>query len=74
MTEIGSNSRENEMPIYEYRCESCGARFEKLVSYSQRDEVKCENCGAEQTTRQISSFATYGSSSSCGPSGGSRFR
>lgn len=62
------------MPIYEYRCENCGALFEKLVSYSKRDEVKCDQCGAEQTTRQVSTFATSGSSAGCSPSGGSPFR
>ena len=35
------------MPIYEYKCPKCGAKFEKLISMSQRDNVKCEKCGNE---------------------------
>ena len=35
------------MPIYEYKCPKCGAKFEKLISMSQRDNVKCEKCGSE---------------------------
>jgi putative FmdB family regulatory protein len=60
------------MPLYEYKCESCGARFEKLVSSDKRDEVTCSKCGSEQTKRQLSTFATSGLSggSSCAPSSG----
>ncbi len=60
------------MPLFEYRCEKCGARFEKLVMTSKRDEVICVKCGSEQTKRQFSTFATssVSSGSACAPSGG----
>ncbi|HUX06534.1 MAG TPA: zinc ribbon domain-containing protein [Acidobacteriota bacterium] len=60
------------MPLYEYRCESCGAAFEKLVMTSKRDEVTCNKCGSKQTRRQLSTFATSGGggASACAPSGG----
>jgi len=32
------------MPIYEYRCESCGHQFEKLVKINA-DAPPCEACG-----------------------------
>jgi len=67
------------MPIYEYRCRSCGAAFADLVRMGTRpEEVRCPQCGEYQAERRFSSFATSGStaggasasSSSCAPSGG----
>ena len=45
------------MPLYEYICNECDARFEKLVSASKRDDVECDFCGAKKAQRQISTFA-----------------
>lgn len=46
------------MPIYEYQCEKCGEKFEKLVrSMSSTDAVKCPECGSEKTARALSVFA-----------------
>jgi len=37
------------MPIYEFECCECGARFEMLRSISDSDgEVACPECGAER--------------------------
>ncbi len=65
------------MPLYEYRCQQCGAKFEALVSFSQKDTpVVCENCGSEQTEKLMSTFASAGtertvtSGSGCSSSGG----
>ncbi len=34
------------MPIYEYRCQDCGEKFEKLVrGNSGQPELTCPNCG-----------------------------
>ena len=61
------------MPIYEYKCNDCGAKFEELV-YSDSNSVSCGKCGSENAERLISGFATSGggseSSSSCGGSSG----
>jgi putative FmdB family regulatory protein len=41
------------MPIYEFTCERCGARFEGLVpagTYS----IACPECGAGETVRVLS--------------------
>ena len=38
------------MPIYEFRCESCGARFEALVAAG--DEPACPTCG-EGAVRRV---------------------
>ncbi|MBI4715726.1 MAG: zinc ribbon domain-containing protein [Nitrospirae bacterium] len=47
------------MPVYEFVCEECGARFEKLVS--QRDQpVSCIQCAGKRVKKQFSVFATGG--------------
>lgn len=40
------------MPIYEYRCDDCGRRFEELVFSETR--VVCPGCRTESVTRQLS--------------------
>jgi putative FmdB family regulatory protein len=60
------------MPIYEYICDSCNERFEKIVINKQQ-EITCPKCSGKKATIQLSVFATAGagsSSSSGGFSGG----
>ena len=46
------------MPIYEYTCKSCDAKFEQLVrTMNGEAKVKCPECGSGQTARQMSVFA-----------------
>lgn len=33
------------MPIYEYMCQQCGLRFEKVQSFSADPLTDCPNCG-----------------------------
>ena len=33
------------MPVYTYRCESCGVRFEKSQKFSDQPLVRCPECG-----------------------------
>jgi putative FmdB family regulatory protein len=59
------------MPIFEYLCDGCGAKFEKLVRRSD-DGTLCPECGDSRVTTQYSTFAaTTKDSSSTGscPSG-----
>lgn len=59
------------MPIYEYRCEDCGAAFEKLVrSMSNPPPIECPECHSSQCRKSISLFGTRssGASSSAGGS------
>ncbi len=52
------------MPIYEYRCQSCGAKTSHLVlSPSRQSELKCHACGSEDLTRLFSTFAYHRSES-----------
>ncbi len=46
------------MPLYEYYCQDCGKKFEKLGRIGSRDQkVKCPFCGSTRTKRAISLFA-----------------
>lgn len=47
------------MPVYEYRCKSCGHEFEALSSWSKADAQVCPECGSEPE-RLLSSFAGSG--------------
>jgi len=52
------------MPIYEYLCESCGDKFEKLVRRSEDAlEAGCPSCGEKHLAQQYSTFAARGGSS-----------
>jgi putative FmdB family regulatory protein len=45
------------MPIYEYICDSCETRFEKIVINKQQD-LACPKCASKKATIQLSVFAT----------------
>lgn len=42
------------MPIYEYRCESCGHELEKLQSFRDPLLVTCPSCGDDALKRLMS--------------------
>jgi putative FmdB family regulatory protein len=42
------------MPIYEYRCESCGHVFEKIQSFSAPPPESCPNCESGPVAKMIS--------------------
>jgi putative FmdB family regulatory protein len=44
------------MPLYEYACEECEARFEELVR--GEEVVACPQCGSVELRRLFSTFAT----------------
>lgn len=45
------------MPLYEYQCQACGARFERIRRFSDPPLTTCPNCGAEQVEKLVSSPA-----------------
>jgi putative FmdB family regulatory protein len=47
------------MPIYEFECEECGARFEELVG-AGAEAVVCTECGSTRTRRLMSSVSPPG--------------
>ncbi len=36
------------MPIYTYRCESCGVQFEKTQKFSDQPLTRCPECGKKE--------------------------
>jgi putative FmdB family regulatory protein len=46
------------MPIYEFECEDCGARFEELVGAEAA--AACPECGAGRTRRLYSAVSPPG--------------
>ncbi|TLY41574.1 MAG: zinc ribbon domain-containing protein, partial [Nitrospirae bacterium] len=47
------------MPLYEYRCGSCGEQFEVVQPVTVKaEETTCPHCQAQKATRLMSSFAS----------------
>ncbi|MBN1297162.1 zinc ribbon domain-containing protein [bacterium] len=45
------------MPVYEYRCKSCGQEFSKFFkSISSGMDVLCPSCGSHDVARLLSTF------------------
>lgn len=42
------------MPIYEYKCQKCNHKFEKLLFDKQR--IHCPKCGSINVKKLISNF------------------
>jgi putative FmdB family regulatory protein len=66
------------LPLYEYACPGCGARFEKLVRRFG-EAVACPACASTDVERQLSVFAVAtaapsppfaGCGAACSPGGG----
>lgn len=47
------------MPMYSFQCEKCGKRFDEIVSYDRRNQVKCPACSGDAQVL-VSSFAVKG--------------
>ena len=56
------------MPIFEYRCESCGHKFEAILFGEQTAE--CPQCHTEKLEKQLSTFAVSTKSNSAAPAAG----
>src|SRR5215471_6926379 len=46
------------MPLYEYECESCGRRFERIQKFSDPPIEECPTCG-QRVKRLVSSPAVH---------------
>jgi putative FmdB family regulatory protein len=44
------------MPIYEYICNDCKIRYERIVM-SQNQEIECPECASKRHTLQLSVFS-----------------
>jgi putative FmdB family regulatory protein len=45
------------MPLYEYECDACGKRFEKIQKFSDPAPDRCEQCGSGPVRKLLSSPA-----------------
>ena len=58
------------MPVYEFTCQGCGRRFEKLFrSMSQEPAAECPHCRSKKTVRALS-LVSAGASKTSASSGG----
>lgn len=58
------------MPLYEYRCRTCGKSFEMLRRMTDADrDLECPDCLSAEVERLFSTFATSG----CGTSDAGKF-
>ena len=51
------------MPIFEYRCRECGAKFEKIQAASATDVI-CRSCNSPEVEKLLSAFAVGGATRS----------
>jgi putative FmdB family regulatory protein len=67
------------MPLYEYICSDCGNEFDKMVRFSEADQIQvCPSCQSQETRKKISKIAAFSlssdgyssSASNCIPRGG----
>jgi putative FmdB family regulatory protein len=59
------------MPIYEYRCQDCGAEFEELTASSpDNGAVTCRGCASRRVTRLLSAFAVHAGAAASVPETG----
>ncbi len=48
------------MPIYEYLCQDCGTKFEKLVRRADDvPAIECPSCGRKHLRQELSTFAAH---------------
>jgi putative FmdB family regulatory protein len=45
------------MPMYEYQCDACGARFEQIQKFSDPPVEVCPTCGERKVRKLLSSPA-----------------
>lgn len=41
------------MPVYTYRCESCGVQFERTQKFSDAPLTRCPECGKKSLAEGI---------------------
>lgn len=57
------------MPLYEFKCQGCGCRFEALVRIGGENGVRCLGCGGRDVRKLISAFGIGGGASRLKSSG-----
>jgi len=63
------------MPIFDFKCQECGHKFDLIISNADKDKAKCPQCGANNLKQLLSLFSTSragtpaDSCSGCGTAG-----
>lgn len=48
------------MPVFEYRCQTCGKKFSALIGMTaEPDSEACPYCGSRDTNKLVSRFARH---------------
>ncbi|MGI5921406.1 MAG: FmdB family zinc ribbon protein [Syntrophomonadaceae bacterium] len=50
------------MPIFDFACSECGNKFDVMISNSDKDKVRCPQCGSAKVEQKLSLFNTGGKS------------
>ena len=65
MTSVMGDERSNYMPVFEYKCNDCGSKYDMFHKSSlKQEEVSCPRCGSAKNKKLFSAFATANSSES----------
>ena len=48
------------MPIFEYRCQKCGVKYEKIVFNREAPPPECPGCGSAEVEKLISAPGSVG--------------
>ena len=51
------------MPLFEFVCKKCGAKFEKMVFSINKEETECPECKSKEVEKQFSTFSAGSSHS-----------
>jgi putative FmdB family regulatory protein len=52
-------TKENAMPVYQYKCKSCGKLFEITCHLDEREELAvCPDCGGKDVEPVFSAFTS----------------
>lgn len=60
------------MPLFEFVCKKCGAKFEKMVFSINKEEIECPDCKSKEVEKQFSTFSAGSSHSGSGMSASCR--
>lgn len=49
------------MPTYEYRCQSCGQEFSRIMSLQEKETAKvtCPQCQSSDVVQQMATVVTF---------------
>ncbi|MDD4171137.1 MAG: zinc ribbon domain-containing protein [Syntrophomonas sp.] len=46
------------MPIFDFKCQECGHKFDLMISNADKDKAQCPQCGTTNLQQLLSSFST----------------